>query len=195
MIKKTVVIFLCFLALFFTVSSTKLRSYVVEIKTLAEIEAENIQLQAIAAEVGPGNYKGLSEWLSTHIKWKEDRTPADEWKEPHTTISDGTGDCEDYAVLALEVLKRIGVKDVFLLGIARIDRNLGHVVCIFKESNEQPWRYYDFEKLKTGPVSFRELLYTIARECRYGSKIGYQLADINRKNIPPGDEKNFTVLD
>lgn len=169
-------------------------SYIIEVKTVEEITLENVQLEAIAATVGKGNYKGLSEWLAKNIKWKEDRTPADEWKEPHTTLKDGTGDCEDYSILALEILKRMGVKDVFLLGVSRTDRNTGHVVTIFKESKDQAWRYYDFEKLKTGPIGFQELVYAVARECRYGSRIEYQLANSERKNVPPREEKNYEVL-
>ena len=181
----------CLFVAFFFYFNIEAGAAIIETKTVEEVAAENIQLQAIADEVGPGNFQGLSNWLSSHIKYKEDRTAADEWKEPHTTLKDGTGDCEDYAILALEVLKRMGVQDVFLLGVSRKSRSLGHVVAFFRVSKDQKWQYYDFEKLKMGTQTFEDLKYAVARECRYGSNIEYQLADRDRKNLPPVDEAKW----
>jgi hypothetical protein len=187
--KKSICVIMSLFVAFFLYFNVKANAYIIETKTAEETAVENVQLQQIADEVGVGNYKGLSRWLATHIRYKEDRTPADEWKEPHTTLTDGTGDCEDYAILTLEVLKRMGIHDVFLLGVSSKTRNIGHVVTIFRENKKQVWSYYNFEKLETGKQKFDDLVYAVARECRYGSKIEYLLADGNRKNVPPSEEK------
>ena len=71
---------------------------------------------------------------------------------------------------------------------------MGHVVTIFKTSKTDVWQYYNFEKLENGKVGFKDTLYAIARESRYGSNIEYQLADVERKNVPPANEKNYDIL-
>jgi len=187
--RKLVTLAISFFVAFFMWYNPKAVSYVTETKTPEEAASESIQIQSIADEVGTGNYQALSRWLSVNIRAREDRTLADEWKEPHTTLADGTGDCEDYAVLTLEILKRMGVQDVFLLGVSSTTRNAGHVVAFFRENEEQPWQYYDFEKLKGSTKNFKDIVNAVARECRYGSRIQYLLADRDRKNLPPSDEQ------
>ena len=162
-----------------------------DVKTPEQAVAEDILLTKIATEIGPGNYTGLQSWLSKNIKYREDRKSDDEWREPWQVIRDGYGACTAFSVVSLEIVKRMGVKDVFLLGVSRVGRNMGHVVCIFKTDKDARWQYYNFEKLENGPTSFRSLIDVVARECRYGSHIEYQLANRDRKNIPPAEEKNY----
>jgi len=188
MIKKLAILTLCLLM---ATGAFAANTYV---KTPAEAAAEDVQLKKIAAEIGPGNYKGLQDWLSKNITYRADRRSDDEWREPFQVLKDGYGACSAYSVVSLEILKRMGEKNVFLLGVSRVGRNMGHVVTIFKTSKTDVWQYYNFEKLENGKVGFKDTLYAIARESRYGSNIEYQLADVERKNVPPANEKNYDIL-
>ena len=149
--------------------------------------------QQVVDEVGVGNYEALSLWMSRHIKYRSDMYASDEWKEPSQTLKDGRGDCEDYATLILECLRLMGVQDAFLLGVSRKVRNIGHVVSIFRESRDQNWSYYTFEKLRGGPKSFKTLLVWVSLECRYGSNPEYRLADRNMLNIPKEEEDAYGI--
>ena len=166
-------------------------AYARDIKSPQYLMEEETKLQSIAKEIGPSNFQGLHRWLETNLRYKEDR----DWKEPLEIIQCGKGDCKNYGTLTLAILKHMGVKDAFLLGVCAKNRNLGHVVCFFRENKDQAWRYYSFEKLENGPKSFKDLPYVVARECRYGSRIMYQLANEDMKNIPPEEEKNYGLTD
>ena len=190
MIKKLMALAFCFLLVF----ATNVSASNTHVKTPAEITAEDILLTKIATEIGPGNYKGLQDWLSKNIKYQNDRRSDDEWREPFQVLKDGYGACTAFSVVSLEILKRMGEKNVFLLGVTSVGRNMGHVVTIFKTNPEDVWRYYNFEKLEKGKVGFKDTIYAIARESRYGSHIEYQLADVNRKNVPQANEKDYPVL-
>lgn len=172
-------------------ASTTAGGYSLEVTTPEEAATESMQLQKIADKIGMGNIKGLEQWITKNIKYRADRTARDEWKEPRTTLADGTGDCEDFATLQLELLKKLGITEVFLLGVSRVGRNLGHVVCFFRVAKDSNWQYFDFEKLKQGPRSFKELRDWVARDCRYGSKIDYQLAKPDRTNLTRSEEASF----
>ena len=192
MIKKLAVLAVCFFAAF--ILSAQIEASNTYIKTPAEVIAEDLQLKKIAAEIGPGNYRGLQKWLSTNIKYRSDRRSDDEWREPFQVLKDGYGACTAFSVVSLELLKRMGEKNVFLLGVTSVGRNMGHVVTIFKTNPTDVWQYYNFEKLEIGKVGFKDTIYAIARESRYGSHIEYQLANVERKNVPPAEEKNYPVL-
>lgn len=148
-------------------------------------------IQSISDTVGVNNFDGLAKWIHTNLPYKTDRVKADEWKDPIKTICDGTGDCEDLALVALAVLKLWGIQENYLLGVSKNGRNLGHVVCIFRIRPELGWMYYsnDDNFVHQGPMEFKDLPYQVAREMRYGSDIGWELADCDNKNLPPGEER------
>ena len=60
----------------------------------------------------------------------------DNWKTPKETIRDKGGDCEDFAILAVEVLKKLDYK-VYLIGIEleREGELKGHAIALLKHDN------------------------------------------------------------
>jgi transglutaminase-like putative cysteine protease len=183
--KLTTALVVCFCSGFFTLGCTTIPA--TPLPPTVDTDPM-VTFQAIAAKVGPGNFQGLADWLSAHIKYREDRTAADEWQKPIEVIRDGRDDCEGYAVVALECLYYMGVQEAYIMGVSRLDRKMGHVVCIFRAEKDQNWQFYDFEKLKQGPKDFKDLPYAVARESRYGSHIEYHLAHRDLSNITPQDE-------
>ena len=132
--------------------------------------------QMIADEVGAGNYDALCTWIHTHLRYREDRTKADEWKDPPVTLQDRAGDCEDLALVALDVLKLWDVKDAFLLGVAPVSRNGGHVVCFFRDTPLSNWRYFsnDDPSLRDGGKKLPDLIRSVGTMMRYGSNLEYK---------------------
>ncbi len=55
----------------------------------------------------------------------------DYWQEPEEFLAQGAGDCEDYALLAEEVLKRQG-REAFVLSLYG-EGGYAHTVCVFIE--------------------------------------------------------------
>lgn len=61
-----------------------------------------------------GLYSEISilDWVSENIKYEKDWENwgvPEYWQTPEQTLTKGTGDCEDYCILAQEMLMRIGV--------------------------------------------------------------------------------------
>ena len=154
-------------------------------------------VQGIADEIGLGNYKVLATWIHANLRYKTDRTSADEWKEPELTLKDGTGDCEDFALLAIAYLNLSGVQDDFILGVSPRYRNNGHVVCFFRTDPTQNWQYYSNDDgiLHQGPKDFKDLPSDVGRMMRYGNQIDYQLASRDNKNITPAEEVGYGLRD
>lgn len=150
-----------------------------------------LTVKEVALEINVGDTVALQNWMSSNIKYKADKKDSEDWAGSEETLRRGYADCEDYAILATEVLKEWGFVDVFILGVSKVGRNVGHVVCIFRTSKEQPWMYYDFEKLKKGTQLFKDMPQAIATECRYGSKIEYRLANKDIKDVPKSEEVRY----
>jgi len=71
-------------------------------------------------------------WYFNRIK---DKTEADEYKSPEHFILDKGGDCDDYAVIAYVLLKRIGYDPTIMkLHNPYDDRDYGHAICIVNEN-------------------------------------------------------------
>ncbi|MDD4877140.1 MAG: transglutaminase-like domain-containing protein [Dehalococcoidales bacterium] len=80
-----------------------------------------------------------------HIKYKSDSFM--DWiQSPELTWYRRSGDCEDYAVLAIALLKQIGIEGQ-LLSVICEDKQLSHAVCIFLQDGE--YSYFSNSRLVT----------------------------------------------
>lgn len=95
-----------------------------------------------------GDTYGLGWWIANHIWYKKDSTPADEFRTARQTLELGYGDCDDFAVLAYEVLRCMGVKERHLLTFYPL-RGIGHCICQFKGLDGH-WFYYDNGEMREG---------------------------------------------
>ena len=80
-----------------------------------------------------------------HIKYKADSL-IDWIQKPELTWHRRSGDCEDYAVLAIALLKQIGIEGQ-LLSVICEDKQLSHAVCIFLQDGE--YSYFSNSRLVT----------------------------------------------
>jgi hypothetical protein len=96
--------------------------------TAADIHSQGVG-SAPYAVTTPGE---LAEWLQKDFRYC--LTFPDRWQTPEETMEAGSGDCEDFAVLASYVLDHIGVSNEILV-IKFKGTDLGHVICMWKETD------------------------------------------------------------
>lgn len=166
-------------------------AFVPDERSNAQITEEQKQCKAIVDEVGIGNYEGLSEWLRTHLEYDRSVGNSSPWKYPLDTLTEGKGVCKDYALVAVECLALMGVKDVFFLGVMNKELTSGHAVAIFRTSQDAIWYFYSLEKLLAGPQGFKQLVAYVGYESGYGLHPVYYLFSKDLQFITPEDESNW----
>ena len=76
--------------------------------------------------------KKIEHYLS-YFSFQNDTVAEDRWKSPEQFIKDKGGDCEDYAILAYELLTRIGYQPVIYGMYNPHDDEPGHAICVFEK--------------------------------------------------------------
>lgn len=95
----------------------------------AKGEGEHEKMQAINA------------WTNLHIRYAEDEAlyhKADYWADSRSTLKRGAGDCEDIAILKMQLLAAAGVpRDAMYLTIARdLVRHADHALLVVREGEK-----------------------------------------------------------
>ena len=75
----------------------------------------------------------LSVWMKYNLTYQKEKI--DYWKTPEETIKDKGGDCDDFAILAQEILKDLSLEgDIIYLSKSKGKENwkIGHMICLFK---------------------------------------------------------------
>ena len=78
--------------------------------------------------------EALAEFLHQHIRFSEDWVSMgveDYWRRPEEFLAQGEGDCEDYALLSEEVLRRLGW-EAFTFSLYG-QGGYAHTVCVFRD--------------------------------------------------------------
>jgi len=94
--------------------------------------------QTVAARL-----QAVNAWANAHIRYAEDRTlfgTADYWASAGETLRRGAGDCEDIAILKLQLLAAMGLpRETMFLTIARdLVRHADHALLIVRDG-ERFW--------------------------------------------------------
>lgn len=101
----------------------------------------------MAARFSTGGFSGqaallssVNRWANANIRYAEDRDlygKADYWADASTTLQKGAGDCEDIAIVKMQLLAAAGVpRSSMYLTIARdLTRNADHAVLIVKQGD------------------------------------------------------------
>ena len=79
----------------------------------------------------------MNNWVNARIKFTEDRTEygeSDHWTNGADTIRRGRGDCEDYALAKMQLLRAIGfsANDMYLSIVKDLVRRADHAVLIVR---------------------------------------------------------------
>lgn len=82
----------------------------------------------------------VNRWVNNNIAYREDRSlfnKADYWADARSTLRSRKGDCEDLAILKMQLLAALGIdRDEMYLTITRdLVRNADHAVLIVSEGD------------------------------------------------------------
>ncbi|WFL76638.1 transglutaminase-like cysteine peptidase [Altererythrobacter arenosus] len=92
----------------------------------------------------------VNRWVNRAIRYESDRK--DDWADAKTTLSRRAGDCEDYAILKMQLLATAGVaQDDMMLTLARDTlRRLDHAVLLVRNGEE--WVMLDMQGDRVVPA-------------------------------------------
>jgi len=88
--------------------------------------------------------QAISDWLSREFTYRLELP--DRWQAPSETLSSKMGDCEDFALLGADLLRRIGIESDIAIVKFR-DLNVSHAICIWKNS-EGSFDFMDDRRLR-----------------------------------------------
>ena len=111
----------------------------------------------------------LACFLKARLTFQEDLSlfgQADYWQAPEEVLVRGRGDCEDYALLANDLLKRQG-KETFVFSLYG-PRGYAHTVCVFVEGGRYSLLNQD-RLVSTRAASLEELAGKLCRDWEWGA--------------------------
>ncbi|MDO8730733.1 MAG: transglutaminase-like cysteine peptidase [Candidatus Omnitrophota bacterium] len=111
----------------------------------------------------------LARFLNARLIFQEDLAlfgQTDYWQTPEEVLVRGRGDCEDYALLANDLLKRQGKKS-FVFSLYG-PRGYAHTVCVFVEGGRFNLMNQD-RLIRTQAASLEELADELCRDWEWGA--------------------------
>lgn len=94
----------------------------------------------------------IARWISSEFTYSVEFP--DKWQSPEETIRLKRGDCEDFAILASEALKRQGIdNDIVIVKFEGLDTS--HAICIWKDSRGIYSFISNKKLMKTGETDIR----------------------------------------
>ncbi len=116
-------------------------------KSWNRVRADGISNARLTRYLGASRASGVelleqvNSWANHRIRYVEDRNlygKADHWADARTTLSLGKGDCEDIAILKMQMLAAAGVRreDMFLTIARDLARNADHALLVVRMGGE-----------------------------------------------------------
>lgn len=87
----------------------------------------------------------LSRWMIANLQYQDEEI--DYWKTPEETLFDKGGDCEDFAILSMTILRDLGYEAHFVALLPREEGKAGHAICIFKYKGQDRYGVIDNQYL------------------------------------------------
>ena len=98
------------------------------------------------------------------VEYTDDRW-FDHWQNPQETWRKMSGDCEDYALLAVELLRQIGIEGNILVVNCKPKYPMGnHAVCVFKDDDLTGGTYWFWSNAilrKTELTDIQDVVYRV----------------------------------
>jgi hypothetical protein len=118
--------------------------------------------------------EAYARWLSENTIYQKDQ-PKDEWRQPLDMLAQRAGDCEDFTLLNIAVLKVLGYQPRFL---TLRQGSKAHAVCLFQHKGTYHW--FDNHRLQnTSFTLLEDVLRYFHRHGHYAS-----IDEMSAKSIP-----------
>lgn len=111
---------------------------------------------------GLNSPEDLARWLSREFSYT--MTLPDGVHSPDATIASRSGDCDDFAILASDILTRMGVENRVLV-IRFTGLSMAHAICIWREPNGLYSFISNREICRTGKDSVEEAVRKFYPDC------------------------------
>jgi predicted transglutaminase-like cysteine proteinase len=87
------------------------------------------------------NIRAVNQWVNANVRYVDDYKlygQADYWASAERTLKSGRGDCEDYAIAKMELLKASGIKssDMFLVIAKDLVRRADHALLVVRVGDD-----------------------------------------------------------
>lgn len=105
---------------------------------------EDVEISNILIKNDIKSPEEYAQWLKSNIQYKNDAQGQDNWIDPLELLNNKKGDCEDFTLLNIAVLRVMGYQARFVAFLN--EETQGHAVCVF-EYNGQHF-YFDNMNLK-----------------------------------------------
>ncbi|MBO6945188.1 transglutaminase-like cysteine peptidase [Altererythrobacter sp.] len=97
----------------------------------------------------------VNRWVNSNIEYRDDRVQygtSDYWADAKTTLHSRVGDCEDYAILKMQMLRAAGIdREEMMLTLARdTTARTDHAVLLVKNGND--WVILDMANDRIAPA-------------------------------------------
>lgn len=97
----------------------------------------------------------VNRWVNRNIEYREDRVQygkSDYWADAKTTLQSRLGDCEDYAILKMQMLAAAGInrEEMMLTLVRDTTARTDHAVLLVKSGND--WLMLDMAKDRIVPA-------------------------------------------
>jgi predicted transglutaminase-like cysteine proteinase len=93
--------------------------------------------RALQDRAGAERLAAVNGWVNENVRFKDDsrhHAGGDHWSEAGETLRSGLGDCEDYAIVKMQILRATGVpaSDLFLVITRDLVRRADHAVLLVR---------------------------------------------------------------
>lgn len=110
---------------------------------------------------------------------------ADNWSSPLETLSDGAGDCEDYAILKILALRHAGVASADLKLLIVYDRPTRSAHAVVAVRLDERWLVLDNRRFAMVPLEFTEyrLMATLDPETQHVNHASLDAASFDAESV------------
>lgn len=91
---------------------------------------------ASVRHLGPrAQVDAVNGWVNTHVAFRSDRDGHDDWAPAAQTLRAGRGDCEDFAIAKLQLLRALGhpASSIYFVVAQDLVRRQGHAVLVVRQ--------------------------------------------------------------
>lgn len=107
-------------------------------ETLGMVAALREEILPYGAVKSSSDLKDVNEYVNEQIEYDLGEDNGTKFKSPKETLTQGAGDCEDYAITKFHALKRLGIpeENMRIVGFSNGENGIGHAALAVRMNND-----------------------------------------------------------